>query len=362
MQAQSDRPVRTFTIGFHEQAFNEAEAAKAVARHLGTDHTELYVTPGEAQAVIPRLPRMYDEPFADSSQIPTFLVSQLARTRVTVALSGDGGDELFGGYVRYTWAELLWRSLSPLPHRARALVASSVRRARPEAVDRYFRVLERWLPERLRHRSPATKLRKLAEVLDARTPDDVYRYLVSTWREPGQIVRAPEPPLLGCSGLPIDDFVEQMMCADAVTYLPDDILVKLDRASMAVSLETRVPMLDPDVARFAWRIPREMKIRDGKGKWVLREVLARYVPRPMFERPKMGFAVPIDSWLRGPLRDWAEALLSEARLGREGYFDPKPIREKWREHLEGKRNWMDHLWLILMFQAWLEKGPSVTGA
>ena len=360
MQAQSPRPVRTFTIGFHEAAYNEAESAKAIAKHLGTDHTELYVTAEEARAVIPKLPMMYDEPFADSSQIPTNLVSQLARKQVTVALSGDGGDELFGGYVRYTWAEALWRPLSLFPPQARALLASSLRRASPEQVDRYVGAVQNWLPGRLRQQSPAEKVRKLAELLEAKNRDDVYLHLVSIWREPERLVRAREAPITqGCGDLPLDDFVERMMCTDAVTYLPDDILVKLDRASMAVSLETRVPMLDPDVAHLAWRIPKDMKMRDGKGKWVLREVLARYVPKELFERPKMGFGVPIGSWLRGPLRDWAEALLDGDRLSQEGFFDAALVREKWREHLESHNNWMHHLWAVLMFQAWLAERPRL---
>jgi asparagine synthase (glutamine-hydrolysing) len=353
MQAQSTQPVRTFTIGFHEEGFDEAASARAIARHLGTDHTELYVTPDQARAVIPRLPSMYDEPFADSSQIPTFLVSELARSRVTVALSGDGGDELFGGYTRYTWAEALWRPLSLVPLPAREVVAHSLRRARPEALGGYLAAVERWLPRRLRQRSPGEKLRKLADVLEAASREDVYLGLVSVWRDPGALVHTREPPRELPAGAGLSSFVEQMMCTDAVTYLPDDILVKVDRASMAVSLEARVPMLDPDVADLAWRIPLDLKIREGKGKWVLREVLARYVPREAFERPKTGFGVPIGSWLRGPLRAWAEEHLSETRLAREGYLDPLRVRRTWDEHLARTHDWGPHLWHVLMFQAWL---------
>lgn len=354
MQAGETRKVRTFTIGFSEAAYNEADSAKAVAAHLGTDHTELYVSPAEAQAVIPRLPTLYDEPFADSSQVPTFLVSQLARSRVTVALSGDAGDELFGGYNRYFWANSIWGFVGKLPSATRSLLASAIRLARPSTLDQWFSLLDPHLPERLRHRMPGDKLQKLADVLAAATADDLYLRLVSVWKEPGQLVGVEEPrhPILHDGRPALKDFTDRMMCTDTLTYLPDDILVKVDRAAMAVSLETRVPLLDPELASFAWSLPPHFKVRDGKGKWILREVLAQYVPRPLFERPKMGFGVPIDTWLRGPLRDWAEEELSMARLKREGYFDPGPIRRKWDEHIAGKRNWQYYLWPVLMFQAW----------
>jgi len=354
MQADEPQRVRTFTIGFEESAFNEAESAKAVAAHLGTDHTELYVTAAQAQAVIPRLPALYDEPFADASQVPTFLVSQLARQHVTVALSGDGGDELFGGYTRYFWAETIWRQLKRLPLAARHALASSILFARPARIDRLFGLIDPLLPSRLRQRAPGDKLQKLAGILHARTADELYFNLLSTWKEPGDVTRFTEPHHAILQDRPprIDDFTERMMCADTLTYLPDDILVKVDRAAMGVSLETRVPLLDPDVARFAWSLPRDFKVRGGSGKWLLREVLAKYVPRQMFERPKMGFGVPIDSWLRGPLREWAEELLSVTRLRQAGFFDPVPIRAKWEEHLTGRRDWQYYLWPVLMFQAW----------
>lgn len=357
MQAQSDRPVQTFSIGFREEAYNEARWARAIAQHLGTQHTELYVTPTEACEVIPRLPSMYDEPFADSSQIPTFLVSQLARRSVTVSLSGDGGDELFGGYVRYFWAHTLWRPLSFFPPRGRAWLASVLRRARPVDVDRVLGALEPFLPQRLRQRTPGEKLQKVAGLLGAQTQDDVYFSLVSTWREPESVVHVPEPTheVLQGPRLPLSDFTDRMMCADTLTYLPDDILVKLDRAAMAVSLEGRVPLLDPAIAAFAWSLPRRLKIRQGKGKWILREVLAKYVPRALFERPKAGFGVPVGAWIRGPLRDWAEAHLSESRLRREGYLDPGPIREKWDAHVDARTDAMFHLWNVLMFESWLEE-------
>ena len=361
MQAAGTGRARTFTIGFTESAYNEADSARAVATHLGTDHTELFVTPAQTLAVVPRLPTLYDEPFADSSQVPTFLVAQLARQQVTVALSGDAGDELFGGYNRHVWAASIWRYLRLLPPAGRSLLAGALGLVRPSALDGWLGRLDGHLPQRLRHRIPGDKLQKLAGVLTAASADDLYLRLASTWQDPAAIVLGGERRDGASRGSPsgLDDFAERMMCDDALTYLPDDILVKVDRAAMGVSLETRVPILDPEVARFAWSLPKQLKIRDGKGKWILREVLAKYVPRALFERPKMGFGVPIDSWLRGPLRDWAESGLSEARLRREGFFDPRPIRAKWDEHLSGRHNWQHHLWTVLMFQAWQEHGSQV---
>ncbi len=358
MQSLSAQPVKTFSIGFHEEGYNEAHHAKAVAGHLGTDHTELYVTPEEAMAVIPRLPHLYDEPFADSSQIPTFLVSQLARQQVTVSLSGDGGDELFGGYNRYAQGRQIVDRLQRLPGPARLLVARGLRMLPPSAWNRVFQVLGPVLPRRLRVPLPGDKLHKLAGVLGRGGDRALYKGLVSHWNEPEKVV-------LGGRELPtaltdpkrqarLDDFTDYMMFTDLVSYLPDDILVKVDRAAMGVSLETRVPLLDHRVVEFAWRLPRRLKVRDGQGKWILRQVLYRYVPREIMDRPKMGFGVPIDHWLRGPLRDWADSLLDEGRLRREGWFDPAPIRRKWQEHLSGERNWAYHLWDVLMFQAWLE--------
>ena len=351
MQAAETNKVRTFSVGFEEAAFDEAASARVVAAHLGTDHTELYVTAREAQAVIPRLPSLYDEPFADSSQIPTFLVAELARAHVTVALSGDGGDELFGGYNRYVWAPTVWRRLGPVPQVARRVLASCARMANPARVDQVFAVMAPALPARLRQRTPGDKLHKLAQVLPATSADDLYLRLAATWNDPSELVLG-SSSASAVSVPALDDFVDRMMCADAMTYLPDDILVKVDRAAMGVSLETRVPLLDAELARFAWSLPHRLKIRQGHGKRILRDVLARYVPRELFERPKMGFAVPIDSWLRGPLRDWAESLLDAARLRREGYFHPEPIRRRWAEHLSGRANWQNHLWPVLMFQAW----------
>ncbi|HJT22723.1 MAG TPA: asparagine synthase (glutamine-hydrolyzing) [Nitrospira sp.] len=355
MQAQTGTPVKTFTIGFQEQDYNEAIHASAVAKHLGTQHTELYVTPAETMAVIPQLPQMYDEPFADSSQIPTFLVAQLARNHVTVALSGDGGDELFAGYNRYFWGRQLWKQVSWLPESVRQAMANSIQSISPSILDRLSKSLGSlgWTMP-----SFGDKMHKLAEILAMKDPQTMYHGLVSIWKNAAKVVVGGCEPLSTLTNRQhwarFNDFTFQMMALDLVTYLPDDILTKVDRASMAVSLEARVPLLDHRVVEFAWRIPLSMKIkREGEGKWLLRQVLYRYVPKELIERPKMGFGIPIDSWLRGPLRDWAEDLLSERRLQAEGYLCPAPIREKWMEHLSGRRNWQYPLWNVLMFQAWL---------
>jgi asparagine synthase (glutamine-hydrolysing) len=357
MQAQSSRSVRTFTIGFQESGYNEAEYAREVARHLGTEHTELYVTPEQARAVIPRLPALYDEPFADCSQIPTFLISELARRHVTVSLSGDGGDELFGGYNRYPWVNKIWRTFGWIPASLRSHAAAALLRIPPASWD--AALSGRFIPSRWRISEAGEKIRKIAESLPADSPEAIYLALVSHWKEPASIVcNAAEPPTLLTlqdTWAHLPDYTAWMMYMDLVTYLPDDILVKVDRASMGVSLEARLPYLDDHrVVEFAWRLPLQMKMRNGQGKWLLRQVLYQYVPRQMIERPKKGFSVPIDAWLKGPLRGWAESLLGERRLKDEGFFNPKPIRQKWQEHLTGKNNWQYHLWDILMFQAWHE--------
>lgn len=362
MQAQSSRPVKTFTIGFNEDGYNEAVHAKAVARHLGTDHEELYVTSQQALDVIPKLPRLFSEPFSDSSQIPTFLVSQLAREHVTVALTGDAGDELFAGYNRYVQANNLWGKISRMPIPLRKAAASGIRSLSPNSWNNLLGPIQHVLPTSFRMAGMGDKLHKGAAVLDSHTLEEVYLGLVTHWLPEELVIGGVEPPayLQGfaqeLSGL---DPIQKMMALDTMTYLPDDILVKLDRAAMGVSLEGRVPFLDHRVVEFAWRIPQSLKLRDGMGKWVLRQVLYRYVPKELIERPKMGFGVPIDNWLRGPLRDWAEDLLDESRLRQEGYFNPAPIRQKWAEHLSGKRNWQHHLWDVLMFQAWLAEETTL---
>lgn len=357
MQAQSSRPVRTFTIGSEEAAYNEADYARAVARYLGTEHTELVVTAAEARAVIPRLPTLFDEPFGDSSQIPMFLVSQLARRSVTVSLSGDGGDELFGGYNRYPIGRQLWRRVGWVPRPLRALAAGALRCLSPGSWDAIAGPMQVLLPRRMRQGTVGDKVHKLAGVLGARSPDHLYRALASFWTDPEQLVIGSHEPgtrLTDGSGEVVGDFTERMMLLDQLTYLPDDILVKVDRAAMGVSLETRAPFLDHRVVEFAWRLPLAYKLRNGRGKLVVREVLNRHVPAHLVERPKAGFGIPIGDWLRGPLREWAESLLAEDRLRREGYLEPAPIRAMWHEHLAGRRPWQYHLWSVLMFQAWLE--------
>lgn len=358
MQSQSSRPVKTFTIGFNNDDYNEAEHAKAVAKHLGTEHTELYVTPQQALDVIPKLPKLYSEPFADSSQIPTFLVSQLARQHVTVSLSGDAGDELFAGYNRYIQTHTQWDKLSRLPVSLRKMLSAGIYNIDPKQWNILVNPLLKVLPQTLQLANFGEKLHKAAGVLSSKDVEEVYRKLVSHWR-PEEIVLHAEEPSTYLSDSTTNilklNSVERMMYMDSMTYLPDDILVKVDRAAMGVSLETRTPFLDHQVINFAWQLPFELKLKNGVGKWALREVLYRYVPKELIERPKMGFGVPIDSWLRGALRDWAEELLDESKLYQQGFFEPKIIRKKWLEHLSGRRNWQHHLWDVLMFQAWLEQ-------
>ena len=358
MQAQSPRPVRTFTIGFHEADYNEAEHARAVARHLGTDHTELYVRPEEARAVIPRLPEIYDEPFGDSSQIPTYLVASLARQHVTVALSGDGGDELFGGYNRYFRGQRIWNGVAPWPAWLRGSVARGIQSVPPQAWGSVLGTAQRLLPRRARVAQIGDRMHKLANVLTAPSAGGMYRSLVSNWDPPGEILRDAREVgtvLTGDHDLPTQaGFVERMMYLDTRTYLPDDIMVKVDRASMAVSLESRAPFLDHRVVELAWRVPLGLKLRGGQGKWLLRAMLDRHIPRALVERPKMGFGVPIDAWLRAPLKGWAEGLLDPARLARDGYFNASSVWRKWNQHQSGRQNWQYPLWNLLMFQAWLE--------
>jgi len=354
MQQQSSRPVKTFTIGFDEAGFDESPFALAVARHLGTDHHEMRVTSAMAQAVIPCLSTMYDEPFADSSQIPTFLVCQAAQRHVTVALSGDAGDELFGGYNRYFWGPAIWRRVAWLPLPLRRLLGQILTLLPPSA---WSALAQGRLPHL------GQKVHKLAEHLNSvRCLEDLYRSLVSTFDDPialmqpvsGEIVCEPisllkeAVPSIGLEAAPL-----RMMYADSMTYLPDDILCKVDRAAMATSLETRVPFLDHRVVELAWRLPLHMKIRSNQGKWALRQVLYRHVPRELIERPKAGFSLPVGQWLRGPLRAWAEELLAEQRLAIEGYFKPHPIRLLWLQHLRGSHDHSPKLWSVLMFQAWL---------
>ena len=360
MQAQSARPVQTFSIGFREKGYDEAVHASAVAKHLGTEHHELYVTAQDALDVVPKLPEIFDEPFSDSSQIPTFLLSQLARRHVTVSLSGDGGDELFGGYLRYFKARDIERCLGWIPDRMRGHAARSLSR-HPGFYESLLAGVNRCLPARARLKRPKSKVGVLAGMLRAGPQEERYRLLMSHVRNPASIVlHAREPatelsdPVLGPG---VAESIERMMYSDLVTYLPGDILTKVDRASMAVSLEARVPLLDHRVVELAWRVPIAQKVRHGQGKWLLRQVLYRHVPRQLIDRPKQGFGVPIGVWLRGPLRDWAEALLGERRLREEGYFDPAYVRKLLAEHVAARGNEGGRLWDVLMFQAWLSAIP-----
>ena len=358
MQGQSTRPVQTFTIGFNEDKFNEANYAKSVAAHLKTDHTELYITPEQAQDVIALLPGFQDEPYADPSQIPTYLVSKLARGSVTVSLSGDGGDEFFGGYDRYLWSDTVWRRLGHWPRRFRGILSRGFGVIPSEAWDRAFKIAEPLLPERFRFASPGEKIEKLKEVLRVQDSHALYIALTSHFNPPSEIVlQGEESPTLVTrfnEWAKIPSPIERMLYFDSVTYLPDDVLTKVDRASMAVSLEARAPFLDHRIYEFAWHLPLSEKIYNGKGKRILRELLAKYVPKELFERPKKGFSVPIGDWIRGPLRPWAESLISEEKLKQQGYLKSEKVRALWDEHQSLKRDRQHQLWDILQFQAWLE--------
>jgi asparagine synthase (glutamine-hydrolysing) len=347
MRARSNASVRTYSIGFAQDGFDEAPHARAVAAALGTEHTELYVSAEEALGVIPDLPEVYDEPFADSSQVPTYLLSKLTRQHVTVALSGDGGDELFAGYTRHRFA----RALGRIPAGLGRMLGCGLGTAGPALWDRLFSLV----PASKRPGLAADKMHKVARMLGAGA-EGGYRSLVSAWEAPETIVLGatePKGPIFDPAvARALPDALDRMQYLDTLTYLPDDILTKVDRASMAVALEVRVPILDHRVVEFSWRLPARFKLRRGQSKWLLRQVLDRHVPRRLVARPKAGFAMPIGGWLRGPLREWAEELLSERRLGEGGLLNPAPIRARWREHLDGRRNWQAALWTVLMFQAW----------
>ncbi|PWB95611.1 asparagine synthase (glutamine-hydrolyzing) [Methylosinus sporium] len=362
MQQESRRPVKSFTVGFDEAAFDESSHAAAVARHLGTDHHEIRVAPHDIQAVIPELPTTYDEPFGDSSQIPTRIICALARQSVTVALSGDAGDELFGGYDRYLVGPAFWRWAGLAPAGLRRAVGIGIGRIPFER----WNALGRSTPLRTRVDLLGDKAYKLASRLkNVASVDELFHSLVTQWN-------VGDAPVVATSLLPTRLDHEgseaqlaqpelRMMLLDTLTYLPDDILTKVDRASMAVALETRMPFLDHRVAEVAWRLPLSMKIKGGRSKWALRQVLHKYVPERLVERPKAGFGAPVGQWLRGPLRDWAETLLAEDRLRDDGYLDPARVRTLWREHLSGERNWTERLWNALMFQAWLEAEKAMRG-
>ena len=358
MQTQSSQPIKTFSIGFEEDRYNEAQYAKAVAKHLGTEHTELCVTAQQALDVIPQLPSLYDEPLGDSSQIPTFLLSQLTRKYLTVSLSGDAGDEIFTGYDRYFLTANLWQKIGWIPKQLRQLASSSLSAIDSSTWNRILAPVSPLLPNSIKSSTPGEQINKIAEILATGNAEAFYLRQISNFKNPSSLI-------VGASELPtafnnprwwaeLPNYMERFMYLDTVTYLPDDILVKVDRASMGVSLESRIPFLDPRVFELAWRLPLSMKVKNNRGKHILRQVLYQYVPQELLDRPKMGFGVPIDSWLKGPLRDWAENLLDQNRLRQEGFFQPQAIREIWEQHLSGDRDCHYGLWNILMFQAWLE--------
>ncbi|MCC6274528.1 MAG: asparagine synthase (glutamine-hydrolyzing) [Leptospiraceae bacterium] len=360
MQKQSSIPVKTFTIGFEESGFDESPHAKAVAKHLGTEHYELFVTSEETRSVIPKLPHLYDEPFADSSQIPTHLVCKAARNHVTVALSGDAGDELFGGYNRYFWAKRIWAKLSWMPYSIRKIIGSTVLSVPPSGWDKIGNIAKQMHLSNKNFKQIGDKAHKLAARLQGvQNLDGLYLSLISEWREPSELViGSNEVRSIFDDPYPnegMDSHELKMMYKDSITYLPDDILCKVDRAAMGISLETRVPFLDHRLAEFAWQLPLNMKIRNGQGKWALRQVLYKHVPKELIERPKAGFGIPVGEWIKVSLKEWAEDLLSEETLKKEGFFELKPILQKWKEHKSGSHNWTHSLWSVLMFEAWLRE-------
>lgn len=357
MQAHSSRPVKTFTIGYDESEYNEAGHAREIARHLGTEHTELKITARQSLDIIQELPNMFDEPFADVSQIPTALISRLTRKHVSVCLSGDAGDELFGGYNRYIWANFIWKGLGKIPRPMRRPLGKLLGNVPIFAVNAMYSCLNPFLPLRYQINNPGDKLRKISQIIPAQTRDELYQSLVSQWRGPLPLRNVEEPAiyLSQPENWPsLCNYSERMMAVDTQTYLPQDILVKVDRAAMASSLETRLPFLDSRLIEFAWRLPLEQKIRYGKGKWIVRQLLSRYIPETLWDRPKQGFAVPIEHWLRGPLRDWAEELLSPEKLAQDALLNPVLIRELWERHLKGE-NLQYSLWNILTYRAWSKK-------
>jgi asparagine synthase (glutamine-hydrolysing) len=355
MQSQSSQPIKTFTISFAENDYDESMYAKKIAKHLSTNHSELYVSSKTAMEVIPKLPTIYDEPFSDSSQIPTFLVSQFAKQNVKVALSGDGGDELFCGYTRHSITKNFSNISGLIPMTFRKIISNGIKSVSPHNWNR----LSKFLPGLNNYSKFGDKIHKGADILNARSLFDIYYILCSHWQNPTNTVINSEEP-----GTFLTDFKpklkglnsqQQMMVLDFITYLPNDILVKVDRAAMSSSLETRIPFLDHKLIEYVWKIPHSLKFRNGNGKWILKKILNQYVPKKLTERPKMGFEIPIGAWLRGPLRDWAENLLNQKRLKQERYFNPELIRDKWAEHLSGRKNWQHDLWDILMFQAWIDE-------
>jgi asparagine synthase (glutamine-hydrolysing) len=357
-QAGSEQTVRSFSIGFPETGLDEAPDARAIASHLGSDHTELYVTPADIIELVPVLPQLSDLPISDPSYISNYFAYRLARAHVTVALTGDGGDEVFGGYHRHRWLPRVWRSVGWTPTGLRAQGARALEAVTPATWDRIFGALEPAIPGRLRERTPGAKIQRLARWMACETPEEMYRVLASRWDDASELVAGHDRSALEPFRLQQLDgdfaLVEQMLAHELLTYLPDGQLTKVDRSSMAVSVEARVPLLDHRVVELALRLPPALKVRGDIGKYILRKVLYQHVPRELFQRPKMGFQLPLTRWLRGPLREWAEDLLAADRLRRQGVLNPVAIRATWTEHLSGQRDRSDHLWTVLMLQAWMD--------
>jgi len=358
MQAQSSPAINTFTIGFGDKRYNEEKDAQVIAKHLGTTHTSLYATAEDALNIIPELPKIYDEPFADSSQIPTILVSKMARQFVTVCLSGDAGDEIFGGYNRYIWLENIWQKIYRFPYGTRRSLAYLFASCPADCFENIFEKLKFMLPSKLKVRNPGIKFQKFLDALSAPNIESAYLNLTSHWKQPERLVLGQKGDITKLEASRsldfLHDYKRQMMYSDTVNYLPNDILAKVDRASMNVGLESRAVYLDHRLVEFAWKLPTEMLINKTGSKSILRNVLKRYVPAAYWDRPKMGFSIPIDSWLRGPLKKWADELLSVGYLKRKGYFDYQIVAKKWEQHKKGTGNWQHELWDILMFNAWLE--------